>query len=397
MRNISLIIGLLSTFYATACNATELESISGSCVKFAVRTMDYRTECKPTLLRTHHPDGRDGFIFSTGSVTVSFSGFRNTSIDDGWMTKMQIDRIVHMKDSQPTPLHAVGGCTFGRKKPGEVYPVKCQADTQEGHFSASFIADIENLNVKPEYNVSTTNNSIDNDPQPMWTWSSRRREVSYGIPETDALIKIKCTDTGKYTFQTGAPSSKMNSYKSKFLKLVAENKEETVPYTVIDRDGDELVFPVAESSLSLSRLSENGDFGIRTPSGEHINIDGSEAAEHIRKLRLSCNRSGKISTALPLDQRRNNNDGWWVVLSTGSDSPNRRDNGGDLVDRTAKRCGIRTFNDLSEKFRGFKPGYNVFVLLGSPYGSKEVAEKNREIIKMCFPDSYIKFGQYLGE
>ncbi|MHC2019990.1 hypothetical protein [Methylobacterium sp. CM6247] len=397
MKNSTLIAGLVAIFFTPTCRATEIESVSGACVKLAVRTLDYQSECKPNFLRTHHPDGRDGFIFSTGKVTVSFSGFRNTSIDDGWITKMQIDRVVHMKDSQPTPLQGVGVCSFGRKKVGEAYPVKCQVDTQEGHFSATFIADAENLVVKPERLISATTNPTDTQEQPRWRWSSRRREVLYGVPETDALVRIKCIGNGKYNFQTGSPSDKMNSYKNKILKLFADGKEEAVPYTVVNGDGDELIFPVTGSSLSLSRLVENGDFGIKTPSGERITIDGSEAAVHVRKLKLACGNNDKTSSVAKLDQRQDNNSGWWVVLSTGSDSPHRHENGGDWVDRIARKCGIRTFNDFSAKFVGFKPGYNVFVLLGSPYGSKQLADKNRELVKQCFPGSYVKFGQYLGE
>ena len=32
------------------------------------------------------------------------------------------------------------------------------------------------------------------------------------------------------------------------------------------------------------------------------------------------------------------------------------------TEAAAKRCGARTFNDLSLKFRGFTPGFNVFVV-----------------------------------
>ena len=61
----------------------------------------------------------------------------------------------------------------------------------------------------------------------------------------------------------------------------------------------------------------------------------------------------------------------------------------------ARRCGAETFNDLSSKFKGFAPGYNVFVI--GAFASKPQAEAKLQSVKPCFPQAYLKQGEHLGE
>ena len=44
------------------------------------------------------------------------------------------------------------------------------------------------------------------------------------------------------------------------------------------------------------------------------------------------------------------------------------------MNATARRCGVRLFNDFSGKFRSFNPSVNVFVI-----------------------GAYVKYGEHLGE
>ena len=82
--------------------------------------------------------------------------------------------------------------------------------------------------------------------------------------------------------------------------------------------------------------------------------------------------------ALALDR------GWWVVVASFPEEPWERQSA-DLAATTRKaaRCGLKVFNDLSGKFRGFAPGSNVFEQLRAA--------------QRCFPDAYVKQGRHLGE
>lgn len=88
--------------------------------------------------------------------------------------------------------------------------------------------------------------------------------------------------------------------------------------------------------------------------------------------------------------------GWWVVVASyPTDPPERQTGDFERVDAAAKRCGARTFNDLSGKFKGFAPGYNVFVI--GAFATRGEAQAMADDVKPCFPGAYVKFGEHLGE
>lgn len=88
--------------------------------------------------------------------------------------------------------------------------------------------------------------------------------------------------------------------------------------------------------------------------------------------------------------------GWWVVVGSFPSEPAERQQGDlERVGAAAKRCGLNTFNDLSEKFVGFAPGYNVFVI--GAFASRRAADAEARAARRCFPDAYVKHGEYLGE
>jgi hypothetical protein len=56
-------------------------------------------------------------------------------------------------------------------------------------------------------------------------------------------------------------------------------------------------------------------------------------------------------------------EGWWVILRAFPAEPAQRQHVDfESVNAAAALCKVQTFNDMSNKFRGFRPGYNVFVL-----------------------------------
>ncbi len=90
------------------------------------------------------------------------------------------------------------------------------------------------------------------------------------------------------------------------------------------------------------------------------------------------------------------NAGWWVILGSFPTEPfQRMQSDSDAVNMAADRCGVQAFNDFSAKFRGFKPGYNVFVLGAFP--SREHANGVANTVRRCFNGAYVKYGEYLGE
>jgi hypothetical protein len=88
--------------------------------------------------------------------------------------------------------------------------------------------------------------------------------------------------------------------------------------------------------------------------------------------------------------------GWWVIIgSFSAENTPAMTMEFREVGAPAARCGLRSFNDFSVKFRGFQPGYNVFVV--GPYTSRGDADAAVIVARRCIPDAYVKYGEYLGE
>jgi hypothetical protein len=88
--------------------------------------------------------------------------------------------------------------------------------------------------------------------------------------------------------------------------------------------------------------------------------------------------------------------GWWVVVGSFPTEPPARMTGDyERTNAAVARCGFRTFNDFSDKFRGFQPGYNVFVI--GAYPSRAGAERVASKVRGCAPGAYVRYGEYLGE
>lgn len=104
----------------------------------------------------------------------------------------------------------------------------------------------------------------------------------------------------------------------------------------------------------------------------------------------SCALAASLADAQTLDK------GWWVVIaSMPANDPGRMHVNSERFTAAAQRCGFDAFNDFSSKFVGFRPGYNVFVV--GPYPSRAGAESARASLLPCAPNSYVKYGEYLGE
>jgi clan AA aspartic protease (TIGR02281 family) len=80
--------------------------------------------------------------------------------------------------------------------------------------------------------------------------------------------------------------------------------------------------------------------------------------------------------------------GWWLVMGSFSVMANASQAAADVT----ARCGLRSFHDLSDKFTGFTPGYNVVV--AGPYGTRDEGERILQTARACVPaDSYVKYGE----
>lgn len=93
---------------------------------------------------------------------------------------------------------------------------------------------------------------------------------------------------------------------------------------------------------------------------------------------------------------RDGDEGYWVVLGSLSIEADRAlwEASGRQVQANAARCGVLPFDDYSDRFIGFEPGYDVFVV--GPYSRKEKAAAVRARMLDCIPDAYIKHGLYTG-
>lgn len=92
-------------------------------------------------------------------------------------------------------------------------------------------------------------------------------------------------------------------------------------------------------------------------------------------------------------------DGWWVVLGSFDNNGGSGSRAADVavarMRRQAQSCGERPFNDVSEKFTGFAPGFDISVL--GAYPTRARAEAARSRIGACVPGTYIRRARYAGE
>jgi hypothetical protein len=88
--------------------------------------------------------------------------------------------------------------------------------------------------------------------------------------------------------------------------------------------------------------------------------------------------------------------GWWVIVGSFPTEPaERMREDFDRINAAAAPCGRKTFNDFSGKFRGFAPGFNVFVI--GAFATRREADGVAEAVSKCFPGAYVKYGDYAGE
>ena len=89
---------------------------------------------------------------------------------------------------------------------------------------------------------------------------------------------------------------------------------------------------------------------------------------------------------------------WWIILANfkicGSEACNSREHRAQ-IERQAQKCQLKIFNDFSMKFSGFSPGYEVYVV--DEIFTLAKAQRALKNIKKCFPEAYIKYGDYSGE
>lgn len=94
----------------------------------------------------------------------------------------------------------------------------------------------------------------------------------------------------------------------------------------------------------------------------------------------------------PLDRA----EGWWIIVGTFPTEPwQRQKTDLERMQSMAASCNLQLFNDFSGKFRGFRSGYNVFVV--GAFESESIAIARLQEVRVCFPDAYVKYGEHLGE
>ncbi len=116
----------------------------------------------------------------------------------------------------------------------------------------------------------------------------------------------------------------------------------------------------------------------------------------LAKIRIKRHGDESIPKVTSPESQQLLNEGWWVILASLPTEPwERQQTDFQNMQSAAAPCGLDVFNDLSGKFKGFRAGYNVFVL--GAFESQSAANKKLEQAQTCFPDSYVKYGEYLGE
>jgi len=90
-------------------------------------------------------------------------------------------------------------------------------------------------------------------------------------------------------------------------------------------------------------------------------------------------------------------EGWWIVLGSfaNPDLSATHDDEIRKLRNTAASCGTDPFNDFSNKFKGFSPGFDVVVV--GAYRSRESAQSVLRRVRACVPGTYVKYGKHLGE
>lgn len=244
---------------------------------------------------------------------------------------------------------------------------------------------------------SRSNDVKNEEPRPIWRAVGNPRVAVYGHPETTPMVKLQCIGPGKMEISVPAPSEGFRKIKTRSAGYIVGQDYSMTTFQVRDGDGDVLVFPASPTSAPVAQLMKNGVFQIGLPTNEMILVDGAGASSAVMHVAAQCPSKKTDQQLRSIPAAGSSNVGWWVVLAKGPGTPDRATNGGAIVDRSAAKCGIRSFNDFTDKFPGFEPGHNLHVLLGSPFGSKAVADNALKLATPCFPMAYVKHGSYLGE
>jgi ABC-type molybdate transport system substrate-binding protein len=116
----------------------------------------------------------------------------------------------------------------------------------------------------------------------------------------------------------------------------------------------------------------------------------------MRRMRAIAAVAALILTGIASASGQEHSKGWWVILGSFPTEPwMRQTDDSARMETAAARCGVRIFNDLSSKFRGFRAGYNVFVT--GAFASRAQAEGVARAARRCFAGAYVKYGEHLGE
>jgi hypothetical protein len=140
---------------AAATSASALKTLvleRGRCAKLIAAGRDFSHDCTGLSTNEEFVNGRNGFTFIIGKMgTVSFSGAGPDQVHlDADHVTQPVDRVVFtllMTGATPNVIKAVGACRFANPFKGSTTTI-CEASTSKGPFSARFVSDGKEPEVK---------------------------------------------------------------------------------------------------------------------------------------------------------------------------------------------------------------------------------------------------------
>ncbi|MGJ5175482.1 hypothetical protein ACQR16_03750 [Bradyrhizobium oligotrophicum] len=130
---------------------TGMATVKGTCQKLVVAGQDRSLECTGSLLNTDYDDQRSGFYFillNGGVITFSNRGDLEKRVGpDKRVAPVDLVMIGEYPSKKINTVAAKGRCRYGNPFKGPSL-IECSADSELGHFEATFLSNGEKPEVK---------------------------------------------------------------------------------------------------------------------------------------------------------------------------------------------------------------------------------------------------------
>lgn len=128
---------------ATPSLAQTIMTLTGTCQKAVIGKHDMSKFCGTRLLNTSYPDGRVGFYFTVGDLSLMFTGIDQPNptpnSDETKIDEVSLSKGMSFGDQRPQK--ATGKCTFGNPY-GHKVKIRCLGKVASGEqFDAVFLTD----------------------------------------------------------------------------------------------------------------------------------------------------------------------------------------------------------------------------------------------------------------